>query len=70
MGSQAAKPVPRPGRTGAWFADDRGIERRMKVSWHPERRVLVLSLWQEDTCTATFRLPVGDIRRSALKWGS
>ncbi len=63
MGGSAAKPLPRPDRTGTWFADERGIERRLKVSWHPERNVLVLSLWQEDTCSATFRLPVGDVPR-------
>ena len=63
MSGSAAKPRPRPDRTGTWFADDRGIERRLKVSWHPERRVLVFSLWQEDTCTATFRLPVADVPR-------
>ena len=63
MSGSAAKHLPRPDRTGAWFADDRGIERRLKVSWHPERRMLVLSLWHEDTCTATFRLPVADVAR-------
>lgn len=50
-------------RTGTWFADDRGIDRRLKVSWHPERKLLVLSLWQGDTCTATFRLGVAEVPR-------
>ena len=48
---------------GAWFADDRGVERRLRVSWHGERRLFVLSVWQKDTCTATFRLPVGEVPR-------
>lgn len=50
------------GRT-TWFADDRGIERRLKISWHPEHRLFVLSIWDRDTCTATFRLPVGEAPR-------
>ncbi len=46
-----------------WFADERCVERRMKVSWHPERRLFVLSLWHGDVCTATFRLPLGEVPR-------
>jgi hypothetical protein len=53
----------RPDRTGTWFADERGVNRRLKVSWHPERRLFVLSVWHEDTCTATFRLPLGEVAR-------
>jgi hypothetical protein len=30
----------------------------MKVAWHPEAGVVVLSLWTADNCTATFRLPI------------
>lgn len=54
---------PRRDRTGTWFADERGIDRRMKITWHPERKLLVLSLWHEDTCTATFRLGVAEVPR-------
>jgi hypothetical protein len=53
----------RPDRAGTWFADERGVDRRLKVSWHPERRLFVLSVWHEDTCTATFRLPLGEVAR-------
>lgn len=51
------------GRSGTWFADERGVERRLKVTWHPERRMFVLSVWHKDTCTATFRLPLGEVPR-------
>jgi hypothetical protein len=30
----------------------------MRVRWHPEKRLVVLSLWQGGHCTGTFRLPV------------
>lgn len=32
----------------------------MKASWHPEIGVVLLSLWQGDHCTGTFRLPIAD----------
>ena len=41
-----------------WFTDSRGDVRRMRVRWHPEKRLVVLSLWQSGYCTGTFRLPV------------
>lgn len=43
-----------------WFADRRTPSRRLAVSSHPEAGVVVLSLWQDDRCTGTFRLPMGD----------
>ena len=63
MERSAAARASRADRAGTWFADDRGVDRRLKVSWHPERRLFVLSLWHEDTCTATFRLPLGQVPR-------
>ena len=44
----------------AWFFDSRSPRRRMGVASHPEQGVVVLSLWTDDTCTATFRLPLAD----------
>src|SRR5437588_6972325 len=61
MGGDPAPRLPRRDRTATWFADERGVARRLKVSWHPERRLFVLSVWHEDTCTATFRLPLGEV---------
>jgi hypothetical protein len=39
-----------------WLTDQRTPVRRLAVSSHPESGVVVLSLWQGDTCTGTFRL--------------
>ena len=51
----AARPLP---RTGSIYLDARGDERALRVSWHPESQggVVVLSLWQGNVCTGTFRL--------------
>jgi hypothetical protein len=46
---------------GEVFLDSRGSGRALRVSWHPESDLVVLSLWQGDTCTGTFRLPVEDV---------
>lgn len=43
--------------TGEVFLDARGPERALRVSWHAESDVIVLSLWQGGTCTGSFRLP-------------
>ena len=46
--------------TREWFVDARTPVRRMQVTRHPDRGLVVLSLWQGDHCTGTFRLRVGD----------
>jgi hypothetical protein len=46
-----------------WFSDARTPVRRMGVSQHPEEGVVVVSLWQGDVCTGTFRLPMADAPR-------
>jgi hypothetical protein len=43
-----------------WFVDPRSPARRLGVSTHPEAGVVVLSLWQGEQCTGTFRLRVLD----------
>ena len=43
-----------------WFVDERTPVRRMQVTRHPDRGLVVLSLWQSDQCTGTFRLSVRD----------
>lgn len=35
--------------------------RRLRVSAHPEAERVVLSIWQDDVCRATFRLAEEDI---------
>jgi hypothetical protein len=43
------------------FLDERGAG--LRVTWHPEQDVVVLSVWHEDRCAGTFRLPVQDVPR-------
>jgi hypothetical protein len=43
------------------FLDERGTG--LRVSWHPERDLVVLSVWQGDGCVGTFRMSVQDIPR-------
>ncbi len=54
-----------------WFYDTRGRVRRMGVSAHPVDDTMVISLWQGDFCTGTFRLPARDAARliSTLAFG-
>jgi hypothetical protein len=37
--------------------DPRDDHRRLRVSWHPERRELIVSHWRDNVCVAT--TPVG-----------
>ena len=63
------RPLP---ETGSIFLDARGGDRALRVSWHPEAGVVVLSLWRDDVCAGSFRLAVDevpemiDVLRSAL----
>ena len=59
---EAAEVVAFPAR-GEVFADQRGQARALRLAWHAEADVVVLSLWQADRCTGTFRLPLGDVPR-------
>ncbi|HEY6707992.1 MAG TPA: hypothetical protein VJB61_10400 [Actinomycetota bacterium] len=43
------------------FLDERGSG--LRVTWHPERDLVVLSVWQDDSCVGTFRMPVQDVPR-------
>jgi hypothetical protein len=54
-------PLPAPDRHREVFLDTRGDGRALRVSWHPEADLVVLSLWSGGTCTGTFRLPVEDL---------
>lgn len=46
---------------GEVFLDARGHGRAMRMTWHPEADVVVLSLWREATCVGTFRLPHAEV---------
>ncbi|GAA3226965.1 hypothetical protein [Actinocorallia longicatena] len=54
----SATPLP---KTGEVFFDARGDQRAMRLSWHPDADVVVLSLWNQGTCVATFRLASTEI---------
>jgi hypothetical protein len=43
------------------FLDERGTG--LRVTWHPERDLIVLSVWQGDSCVGTFRMSVQDVPR-------
>jgi hypothetical protein len=51
-------PLPAAGEV---FLDSRGGGRALRVSWHAEADVVVLSLWSGRTCSGSFRLPAGDV---------
>ena len=51
-------PLPTAGEV---FLDARGSDRALRVSWHAEASIIVLSLWHGDTCTGSFRLPAEDV---------
>jgi hypothetical protein len=53
-----ASPLPSVGEV---FLDARGGPRALRVSWHDEAGVVVLSLWRHETCAGTFRLAVEDV---------
>ena len=51
-------PLPSAGEV---FLDSRGGGRALRLSWHAEVEVVVLSLWSGDTCTGTFRLAAEEV---------
>ena len=48
---------------GEVFLDARDEGRAMRLSWHHEGELVVLSLWREDTCVNTFQLGKDDVPR-------
>ena len=48
---------------GEWFADERGGERALRVSWHVELGCVVLSTWRDGGCVSTVRLSCDDAER-------
>ncbi len=55
---QTTPPVPARGEV---FLDARGGDRSLRVTWHPEADVVVLSLWRGSVCAGSFRLAVDDV---------
>jgi hypothetical protein len=54
----AVRPIP---RLGGVLRDARGAGRALRVSWHPEDDLVVLSLWDGPRCTGTVRLAAADV---------
>jgi hypothetical protein len=46
---------------GEVFLDARGEGRAMRLTWHHESDLVVLSLWRDHVCTGTFRLETSDV---------
>jgi hypothetical protein len=53
-----ARPLP---ETGSIFLDARGGDRALRVSWHLDKGLVVLSLWRENVCAGSFRMAVDDV---------
>jgi hypothetical protein len=48
---------------GDLFTDVRGGDRTMRVSYHEDRGVLVVSLWLGPVCRGSFRMAAGDVHK-------
>jgi hypothetical protein len=46
---------------GEVFLDARGQGRALRLTWHHEADVVVLSLWRDRFCAGTFRLSTTDV---------
>jgi len=51
MSSRRPRPV-----AGAVLGDARGDSRALRVTWHDDAGVVVLSVWRDNVCTASVRL--------------
>lgn len=45
------------------FLDERGDDRGLRVTTHSDEGIVVLSIWHDDRCTSSFRLPMADAGR-------
>jgi hypothetical protein len=52
------RPIP---TLGGVVRDVRGAERALRVSWHREDDLVVLSLWNGPRCTGTVRVAAADV---------
>lgn len=44
-----------------YFLDARGDARALRISWHHEADVVVLSLWRGRECVSSFRLAIEEV---------
>ena len=54
----AVRPLP---ELGSIYLDARGGERALRVTWHHESGLVVLSLWRENLCAGSFRLAIDEV---------
>jgi hypothetical protein len=54
----AVRPLP---ELGSIYLDARGIDRALRVSWHHDAGLVVLSLWRDNVCAGSFRLGVDEV---------
>lgn len=47
--------------SGSTFADARGPSRWLRVTWHDEADVVVLSIWRDGSCIGTVRVDRADV---------
>jgi hypothetical protein len=52
------RPLP---ELGSIYLDARGSERALRVSWHHESGLVVLSLWRDNVCAGSFRLAIDEV---------
>ena len=50
-------------RRGDVFTDVRGDDRTMRVSYHHDREVVVVSLWAGPVCRGSFRMAATEVDR-------
>ena len=46
---------------GEVVVDARGGDRALRVSWHPEHGVVVLSVWRGNTCVGTVQVETAEV---------
>ncbi|WP_051551553.1 hypothetical protein [Nocardioides sp. URHA0020] len=54
----AVRPLP---QTGSIYLDPRGGDRALRVTWHDEAGMVVLSLWRDNVCAGSFRLAIDEV---------
>jgi hypothetical protein len=52
--------TPLPAKGGV-HVDPRGGGRALRVSAHPELGLVTISIWRDDRCVATHRVPTADV---------
>ena len=51
-------PLP---QTGTVVSDATRLGRTLRVSWHENRELMVVSIWERGTCKATFHLAPNEV---------